>query len=116
MRRRPLSLDLGVSLDFLLETLGKQDALLSRLLPLLIQAFKHFWNFCEVIFRAFKFSRFVQALHFTIDVTSDLFKIIVPSVTDTLNGVDVVAVLQLLQSEFKPTPVNKISQNHDEET
>ena len=107
-----MSLDLGVSLDFLLETLGKQDALLSRLLPLLIQAFKHFWNFCEVIFCAFQFPRSVYVHNFTLNAESDLFK---TNVTSVIGIPDVVAILQLLQSDFKPTPVNKISQNHDEE-
>ena len=107
-----MSLDLGVSLDFLLETLGTQDALLSRLLPLLIQAFKHFWNFCEVIFCAFQFPRSVYVLNFTLNAEFDLFK---NKVTSVIGIPDVVAILQLLQSDFKPTPVNKISQNHDEE-
>ena len=112
MRRRPLSLDLGVSFDELLETLGKQDALLSRLLPLLIQAFNHFWNFCEVIFCAFQFPRSVYVTHFILNEEFDLCK---KNVTSVIGIPDVVAILQLLQSDFKPTPVNKISQNHDEE-
>ena len=101
MRRRPLSLDLGVSLDFLLETLGTQDALLSRLLPLLIQASKHFWNLCEVIFCAFKVSRGVYAAKCFLDLNADVIEMKV------LGCPSVVEFLRPHHNCSKPTPVTR---------
>jgi hypothetical protein len=101
----PWSLD-HASHYFVLGSLRKQvDAdLLSQLLPLLIQAFKHLWNFFEVLFIAFECSRGVYFHHFFLDEESDHIAIGIP------NG------FQTNRNGFKPTPVNKISQNQDEKT
>jgi hypothetical protein len=102
----PWSLD-GVSHYFLLESLGKQVALLSQLLPLHIQAFKHFWNFLEVVFIAFKFSRGVYVHHCFLDFIAYVIKIIVVARPSA------VAFQRPIHNFPKPTPVTRISSRHE---